>query len=1622
MDTLIHSGGSTQAYYVGVKSEGTPCSKCQDIYDNLKSGGTSFRNGHSTATLQSRDGNNYVVGPIKISYGSYGVDDFYGNGISFVSWGYDKSGTGNNSYTSIPSGRDIYVKISSSKSLKELNNSSITFYQESYRLYQSAYWARIEPGASAGSNQPLLVYGVGNPKTGGESVSVKLDIPTGSITVNKKDASTGKSISGVQFQIEGPGVNMTKTTGSNGKAVFDGLEIDKTYHIYETSVPSPYVLWAQKNYNESTRKVDFGTATITLDKNNLDITKSFTNIELGKLTIKKTDTETKESLKGAGFKIYASVTTTKGEKKSGWLSGSASGPYSFSTSGGDTYFTNSSGELVLKNLWKGTYHIYETSAPSGYKLTGQPQYDASKGWVDFGSYTVSNSTNTSFSLENKKYGSLIIGGGGASKTDEDTKKTLSGAQFKVYADTKEGKGWLVGTERKYNKGKRLSYTYSSNFSSGTTYNQGQLIDDLEFGTYTIYEVKAPNGYHLSEQAKDSSYPNKSVGVYDSSLKAVKFPSVTLERTGSNQNVKYSLQNAKYGSLTVSKTDADKTNIKLRMGFKLKRLAKSTSEGTVAEGWVGGNTDGSYSYNNSYNNATIYYTDGGTKTMKYLEFGTYEIYEVVDAVDPSRKVDPNYDLTVQKGYDATNKWIKLGTFTLAENKTQKTFSSSYTNKKIISISGYVWEDVQNGKLNDTNSLYDNGEKRISGIPVRLIRKSDKKVIATATTDKNGAYKFEKKITAWEAENHYVEFNYNGKTYKKYIPVAFNSATASQIKTNGSRALEDEIKEKDTDNVAIASTYKGSSAEKTYGLSCDGNVYTKLYNNKNYTLEYINLGIKKIPDTDFRIEENIDYVKVTMNKYNYTYKYGKVVRKSSDVSYAPTVSWQSKTDIAAYTRPIYPADISYDANNPTNPGLSMEIRYRIDIVNTTEYNMKELYQEIALYMTQIDNVYDSKRYTLNDSHWKNISTSNTENTARMTDSYLKDIYGNGIAKGETNSKKDTPAYITFKINHESIMKILDNPKGQTRENYPTRTIATGYHKYKRDDYSWNNNIKKEQTHITDTDTRWDVAPYLAFQLSKNKRTISGTVFEDNITTDSKSKNEALGNGIKDNKENAVSGVKVELLNMKSDETVTPVNSTSLSTSYLYRVNEDTKKAIKSSAITKTDAKGNYSLVGVVPGKYYIKFTYGNGTYKITDLNGKEISNSFTTKIGSNTISPKDYKSTIVTSTVAKEALQKYAKNTTNKGLWYQKLEGQNYSVAVDNLDYRKANVNDTENPKDAIAGTARLDVSVENTGELTYNGEQTQGTSTVTNNSTGAISNTSYLYTGLNFGIIAQPIQSVTLDKFITNLKLVNAQNNVIFDGNPTKASMKGVSDLDKADVRKNRGSNMVRVELQEDEIYGSTLTVTYGIRVQNTSDVNYYEDKYYWYGDKTGAHEVTIEPKVVTDYLDPTLTYTGTDPNVKIVGKEKGKQKLEITGWGKLYTSKGKNTPNEKTINISASRILSAQDDDMIVNNQAVFFDKITNAIVTSFTTDNNTIIRTWAPNDPDTNENNKNTKVAKTTINKIKVDEDKNKGISPTPTATVTITPPTGEDRLTPVIYITIGVVALAILSGGVIIIKKKVV
>ena len=187
---------------------------------------------------------------------------------------------------------------------------------------------------STGKYQSLASYtGTGlDPVRAYIKIKATVADEVGSLTINKTDADTGKSLAGVTYRLYDNAGNKIAdaTTGANGKAVFSDLPLG-SYTYQEISAPSGYV-------------VDNTKYPITITTGTLNITETRTNaLAKGSLTINKTDADTGKALAGVTYRLFDSAGNKIADATTG---------------------TN--GKAVFSDLPFGSYTYQEISAPEGY--------------------------------------------------------------------------------------------------------------------------------------------------------------------------------------------------------------------------------------------------------------------------------------------------------------------------------------------------------------------------------------------------------------------------------------------------------------------------------------------------------------------------------------------------------------------------------------------------------------------------------------------------------------------------------------------------------------------------------------------------------------------------------------------------------------------------------------------------------------------------------------------------------------------------------------------------------------------------------------------------------------------------------------------------------------------------------------------------------------------------------------------------------------------------------------------------------------------------------------------------------------------------------------------------------
>ena len=813
--------------------------------------------------------------------------------------------------------------------------------------------------------------------------------------------------------------------------------------------------------------------------------------------------------------------------------------------------------------------------------------------------------------------------------------------------------------------------------------------------------------------------------------------------------------------------------------------------------------------------------------------------------------------------------------------------------------------------------------------------------------------------------------------------------------------------------------------------------------------------------------------------------------------PTVKYQNKTVNKYYTRPFYPSDIYRTlANNSNDSKMQVYVVYSITITNSEPMD-----GEICLEVLDLKNTYDTSRYTFSKETVRDISN-NMVNTMQRDFGNWSDSNGTLTRKtaGETgdsvghsydgystnddnyvckiNEKQSVTYYVQFKVKEDALKAILQHPGGIAEIN-PTKATARIRH-YCRDydeHYCDSEDCNGHSCRILEYSPERNIsddAPYMVFQIDNSAydRTIQGTVFYDKEN----GSGDVVGNGqYDDGTDGTVSGVIVELrksnANYRYDtefgDGLFKGNEKELATIYYMPGNDSTKYVDESSkipqtakgvpAITKTDSSGHYSFTGVTPGDYFLVFKYPDGHeeyLKASNAPTENATNSETTGISINNVdqysgmsitTPNYLKSTIVTNDKVQSAIL-----SGDISEWYRKLKEKEtntkYSIAVDNLSLR-AKLNKEQydklygsgnapTVKTMVAASAPFKIKIESSDKDNCSPDDIGVGDVNTYHSCD--------YSMFSFGIIRQAEQKASLEKVISNVKLTHDPQ-VIFDGNPQELTSQnvGVTDLDNKD---NKGSTYTRVEIAQEALYGSTLTLTYELRVKNESENNYYDNDNnsygYWYmfGTKDDNNKVTLSV-CVDDYLDKYLTYEGNTNNAKgntLTGYDAERKAIIKTYYTKDYTS----TSIFKLVdNVNNSGISEVIDENETLMYELQYANKIKKGDTETVSLNaskllsgreeewnyqNSAEIKTLVNRTSEGNASNKDKTEEKRSVDLVITPEKLN---NPNvkieekhyPNTEIVITTPTGMDKQSKTLYIITGVVSLIVLCGGIIIIKKKV-
>ena len=1441
----------------------------------------------------------------------------------------------------------------------------------------------------------------------------------GIIQVVKKDYDSGRGLSSVKIRVNGT----TKTTDSSGKVTYENLSVG-SYTIEETSLPPIF------GYTEKAASVTKYLSSGMVYTCNMSNVKQTGNLIIYKRDYDVTSEKLNDPIQFRIKKDGSYVTFNNSSSLSGTFMVTAE-----TTGGSGTVLNTSGGQVKIVNLLKGNYSIeeisvgnnnfgyftnYLSSSSSGTPGNNRVNVNVTRQKSTETERTSTTATTNAYVYNQKRTGNLRI-----NKKDKDnTSRNLSGIQFKI----KQGNEYIRFNNVETITGTAMvtsqSFTTSANSTTLITDNNGQInLVNMLIGkdgaqaNYQLEEISVGNNDKYDIDGEYIFNENTKVGNSSGTPNAI---SVSVERQKSN--------------LTSNTSTSSFTTKNIYNRRKYVNISGNVWEDVLNEGKINTN-DNIFNSSNDIKlqilKVTLRNSDGSLATSNGKQFsatvetnssGAYLIENAIIDSLSGEYLEFEYDGEI---YTTVTPYSESGTSAEANTSKAKEVSSLRTtlDNKYQNVTGTT--DIDISKVNKTNGSFDAQYN---------LTQRDSTEDATA-------------ITKYRTE--------------------FNNAKAGTLRNvNGFNTSNGYISE----NQIIATT-----KETGYGV-LGGDTVDSIRKNSQDVLPDRNCGLVLREQVDLSVSSDIDNVEIKVNGYKNNYMY-----KRNGNTNSAQVDDQFRVDVKAnkydYERKLYRSDIAFMEENSNL--CEVFIVYKMTVANNS--------QSLSTKVTDLLGYYDSRYYEIDGIYVPTADRINNPDTKNITelDQQTKNIYKGSPVNGTNYSVthytelKDTiiPAgasrsfYVKYKVNPQAVIGIakenkslpLDIPTAIEINTYTTYYDNQGtqvYASIDADSAPDNTIISNKNTYEDDT----AYAPSITIKLSEGERTISGTVFKDEQTTESENNNERLGDGIYNNNDGVIEGVKVDLL--KYNETNIVINpetnntEVNLETATLYNYvknNETSYQKVTNSANTTTTSNGTYKFEGIIPDKYILRFTYANGNvvYK-----NEAITN--------NSIDVNEYKATIIKSDIIKDALnnnnivgkitdnpnQKLGTTDFGSQKWHILNELDNditktyleenekdkvirYSDAMDTNETVNADLNSYYinqgaykdggitfvNEKEAFTGVMNIQVEYD-TIEKDNNLADTTTTTIQVNgkdsNGKDVYYTVEYLRTStdnVDFGIVEKAKHKYDFKKDITNLRVMTSATQIEVDGDPRSRNLDFTQYLPGIKPRR----DLVKMELENELMHGRTLEITYEVTATNNSETNYLTSEYYKYGENKTNIETTKVTKVA-DYLDNDLSYILDDSQNRIYN-------------GKLIEESSKNVIMQlNKPNTTEKELLQAEtyfSDDVIVRNKKYNLILILNSdkILQPGESEK------WQYKANKLMSNDNEELSFQNDVEALEYFSGRTKPYGSMPgnynteteqisesdnfTSEMTVTSPTGEDR-SYTLYIIVGTV-LVVIAGGVILIKRKV-
>lgn len=755
----------------------------------------------------------------------------------------------------------------------------------------------------------------------------------------------------------------------------------------------------------------------------------------------------------------------------------------------------------------------------------------------------------------------------------------------------------------------------------------------------------------------------------------------------------------------------------------------------------------------------------------------------------------------------------------------------------SISGYIWKDFWDEKAHVRDNVYStNPDVGMNNIKVTL-RDSQRNIVENKDGMRcetksaelgiyseidGGEYIFEQ-VLKDKLKDYHVEFEYNGLVYQavdigaggndtvnskaiegangsyrtdldnKFANGIVNNGELS-VKVNGrsditvgyNKTDNPWMKEIDKNSISgcdiIARTLvPGEDKYNSFGIE---NLYEKHEPN---AVKYVNLGLYEKPQADLQLGKDLVNVDVQVAGTGGIYEYEKRNFEKTSNHWDVGVKFKDKmTEI--YTQPIFQPDVSYSSDNQEKE-LQVYLIYKIAINNNSSY------------LTRADSIVDyfDSRYSFvcagTGLDGNNITGRVNATEQSYNSEYKKVIIDSNLV---VETGKIDYIYVQFKLERDAILAMMSSDDNvellYNRAEINSYTVLKdnqGHAVAVVDENSVPGNMKPNDISTFENDT--DSAPALKIEL-KN-REIHGSVFEDNAVTSGQG-NIRQGDGIYNDDENGIAGVKVEL------------------------VTSDDKDVV---AITTTDNDGNFTLLDFVPGEYKIVYTWGDNKYRV-----------------------QNYKGTI------------YDINRNQEDLyWYKDQVDIRKTDAIDSYELRKSIDGQTAEITDRSIYEKIDNAYTDNYNGDIINCMNSSTPNMKIDVDCGLVSNIDF---GIIERAKQEIDVEKKINTFKITLENAPLVNTYIDENGQLQGSHNSTTYMRPTIVNGIKIKGYVKTEMDNELIQGAKLEVEYKMIYTNMSEKDYMTESYYKYGSYAGQSAmnendlVTLTPYTVIDYLDNNLGF------------------------------------------------------------------------------------------------------------------------------------------------------------------------